>query len=87
MLNDRKGKEAARAASLLMAQKAAKAAKAVAESEKEAAKRAKLAKEVAEERSRKDLRAVEAERDDALREVARLTPPAPGQRQEPTMRR
>ena len=87
VLTDRKGKEAARAASLLMAQKAAKAAKAVAESEKEAARRAKLAKEVVEERSRKDLRAVEAERDAAQRDVARLTPPAPSQRQDPTMRR
>lgn len=87
VLTDRKGKEAARSAALGMAQKAAKAAKTVAESEKEAAKRAKLAKEAIEETSRKDLRAVEAERDAAQAELARLAPPAPNPRQEPTMRR
>lgn len=83
VLTDRKGKEAARAAALLTAQRTAKAAKAVAESEREVAKRAELAKDAAQVRARKELRAVEAERDAAQRTVARLTQPAPSQHQQP----
>jgi predicted hotdog family 3-hydroxylacyl-ACP dehydratase len=83
VLTDRKGKEAARAAALLRAQRTAKAATAVAESEREATKRAELAKDAAAVTARKELRAVAAERDAAQRDVARLTQPAPSQRQQP----
>lgn len=83
VFEERKAKEAARAAELASAQKTAKAARAVAESEREATKRAELAKDAAEVRARKELRLVAAERDAARRDVARLTQPAPSQRQQP----
>jgi hypothetical protein len=86
VLTDRKTKDAERAAALLAAQKATKEAKAMAEAERDTAKSATLAKDAAEVRARKELRAVEAERDAAQRTVARLTQPAPSHRQGPTMR-
>src|SRR5471032_2392840 len=88
ILTKRAATESARAAALALAQKTAAAAKLAASEERAAANRSKLARDAAVETARKQMREIEAERDKALQEVARLRPQGPKQGPiGPTMRR